>query len=136
MQTSQSAPPAGRHEAEAPDVLGPLLSTAIFGYFGFMAGLATGDGSGTVPLYLTTVWVLRVSAILFLGCAVVAMMRFPRAGLLAGVAGGIATLGLAVVMAWSIADPERDIAVHPLIMILCILWNGYGSFTAIRAGLR
>lgn len=120
-----------------PDVLGPLLSAAIFGYFGFFTGLQTDDGSGTtVPLYLATVWVLRLSALLFLAAAVIAILGKQRAGLYAGIAGALATLGLVVVTAWSMLDPERDIAVNHLIMIICILWNAYSSFVGIRSALR
>jgi predicted amino acid-binding ACT domain protein len=82
------------------------------------------------------VWVLRISAILFLASAVIGMVGKPRTGLLAGIAGAVATIGLTVVTAWSIIDPERDIAVNHLIMILCILWNAYSAFTAIRSALR
>jgi hypothetical protein len=125
------------YDDRGPDVLGPLLSAAIFGYFGFFTGLRSDDASGAVvPLYLATVWVLRISAILFLASAVIGIVGKHRAGLLAGIAGVVATLGLTVVTAWSMIDPDHDIAVNHLIMILCILWNGYSAFTAIRSALR
>jgi hypothetical protein len=132
------SPADGRPTApsQGADVLGPVLSALIFGYFGFLAGLSTGDASGTVPLYLVTVWVLRVSAILFVAAAVVAMLGIRRATLISGLACAAATLGLLVVMVWSVADQQRDIAIHPLIMAICIAWNGYCAGRAIRDGLR
>ena len=134
---SPTRPSARDFDDRGPDVLGPLLSAAIFGYFGFFTGLQSDDGSGTVvPLFLTTVWVLRVSALLFLAAAVIAILGKSRAGLFAGIVGAIATLGLVVVTAWSMLDPDRDIAVNHLIMILCILWNAYSSFSSIRSALR
>ncbi|MCX5651163.1 MAG: hypothetical protein NTU45_07210 [Planctomycetota bacterium] len=137
-QPPASYQPSDRgYDDRGADVLGPLLSAAIFGYFGFFTGLRSDDDSGAVvPLYLATVWVLRISAILFLASAVIGMVGKPRTGLLAGIAGAVATIGLTVVTAWSIIDPERDIAVNHLIMILCILWNAYSAFTAIRSALR
>lgn len=120
-----------------PDALGPMLSAAIFGYFGFFTGLSSDDGAGNiVPLYITTVWVLRIGAVLFAVAAMFALSGMREAGLFAGVAGAIATLGLAAVTAWSMIDPQHDIAVNHLIMIICIVWNAYSSFVSIRAGLR
>lgn len=121
---------------QGADVLGPVLSALIFGYFGFFVGLSTGDASGTVPLYLATVWVLRISAILFAAAAVVAMLGIHRATLISGLVCAVATLGLLAVTVWSVADHERDIAVSPLIMAICIAWNGYCAARAIRDGLR
>lgn len=123
------------------DVLGPLLSAAIFGYYGFFFGLSTDDGAGnTVPLFLATVWALRVAAVLFAAELVVAFLGafagIPRGGLIAGALGGVATLVLAIVTVWSIADPNWDIAINHLIMIICVLWNGYASIRAIREELR
>lgn len=117
-------------------MLGPVLSALIFGYFGFYVGLSTGDDSGTVPLYLATVWVLRISAILFVAAAVVALVGIRRSTLISGLVSAVATLGLLVIAVWSLADQERDIAVHPLIMAICIAWNAYSSAMAIRDGLR
>lgn len=119
------------------DVLGPLLSAAIFAYFGFFSGLTTDDGSGsTVPLFFAAVWGMRLASILFLAAAVVGMTGVNRAGLLVGLLGGLASAILAGITVWSMADSTKDIAVNHLIMIICVIWNAYSAFRAIRDDLR
>lgn len=135
--TDPNERPHRRDDGESLDVLGPLLSAAIFAYFGFLSGLATDDGAGnTVPLYFAAVWGMRIASILFLASATVAMLGVGGASLTAGGLSAIATLILAAITVWSMVDPTYDIAVNHLIMIICVLWNGYSAFRALRSDLR
>ena len=118
------------------DLFGPLLSTVLFGYYGFVAGLDTHGSAGEpIALWIAFVWVLRVSAVLFAACFVLALRGNPRELLWYGVSGAIASAGLAGVFLWDLVDPN-SLAVHPVLMLIFIAWNGYSSFATIRDGLR
>jgi hypothetical protein len=133
------APASRRSDGDygSVDVLGPLLSAAIFAYFGFFSGLQSDDGSGnTVPLFFAAVWGMRLASVLFLAAAVVAILGVNRAGVLAGILGGLGSAILAAITVWSMADSTKDIAVNHLIMIICVLWTAYSAFRAIRDDLR
>lgn len=126
-----------RHATRQPaDLFGPLISTVLFGYYGFLAGLDTHGSAGEpIALWIAFVWVLRISAVLFAICLVLAVRGNPRELLWYGVSGAIATAGLAGVFAWDFADPN-SLAVSPLILLIFIAWNGYSSFATIRDALR
>jgi len=130
---SDPARPANRQPA---DLLGPLISTVLFGYYGFVAGLdTTGSGGEPIPLWIAFVWVLRLSAVLFGLCLVLAARGNPKELLWYGIAGAVATAGLAGVFLWDLADPN-SLAVSPIILLLFIAWNGYSSVATIRDALR
>jgi hypothetical protein len=139
---SPDAPHDGASRTRAPergsiDVLGPLLAAAIFAYFGFFSGYSTDDGAGNiVPLFFAAVWGMRLASVLFLAAAAVAILGVNRAGLLAGILGGVGSAILAAITVWSMADSTKDIAVNHLIMIICVLWTAYSAFHAIRDDLR
>ncbi|MEY3143242.1 MAG: hypothetical protein RLY21_1735 [Planctomycetota bacterium] len=142
---NEQQPPVSTHEnrsaggfGSAPDVLAPLLSTAIFGYYGFLSGTTadTTDADGnTVPLWIASLWILRLATILFLGSTIVAVMRTQRATLIHGLAGGLATLGLATILIWDQLEPAYDFACPPLILLVFIVWNGFTSFLTVREAL-
>lgn len=118
------------------DVFGPLISTVLFGYYGFLAGLSTHGSSGEpIPLWIAFLWVLRGSTVLFAICLVLAIRGSRRELLWYGVSGALAAAALAAVFVWDLADPN-SLAVHPVIMLILIVWNGYGSVQTIRDALR
>lgn len=121
----------------APDLFGPLLSTAIFGYYGFLAGLNTTDGAGvSIGLWLGTLWILRAAAVLFLLSALLALRGDRRTNLLYGGAGLIATAGLAAILVWDQIDTNYSLVFSPILLVLFIAWNGYGSIMTLRDALR
>lgn len=131
--------PRTASDREAPDVVAPLLSAAVFGYYGFLSGITsdiTNDAGEVVPLWVGSLWILRLCTLAFIGCAVVGFLKLRQAGLIFGIAGMFAALGLFVVLAWSQLDTEYDFACHPLILLVFGCWNAYVSFIAIRASLR
>lgn len=137
--TDPATAPSTASDQEAPDVVAPLLSAAVFGYYGFLSGVTsdiTNDAGEVVPLWVGSLWILRLCALAFLGCAVVGFLKLRHAGLIFGIAGMLAALGLFVVLVWSQLDPEYDFACHPLILLVFGCWNAYASFIAIRANLR
>jgi len=128
--------PAHRFE---PDVLGPLLSAAIFGYFGFLSGTTsqvTNSAGDTVPLWVGSLWILRLSTVLFAGAAGLAMARAPIAGLASGFAGLAATLGLLVILVWDQLDTQYMFACPGWLLAIFIAWNGYHSVRTVREHLR
>jgi hypothetical protein len=121
------------------DVFGPLISAVLFGYYGFLDGTVrqTADSAGkTVLLWLGTLWILRVSALLFAASTVLALRNDRKTDLLYGLASLLATLGLLVILLWDSADTEYQTVFHPLILLVCIVWNGYGSIQTLRSALR
>jgi hypothetical protein len=119
------------------DLLAPLISLVLFGYYGFLAGLDTADSSGTtVPLWLGSVWILRVVTILFAATIVLALQAHPWSELAFGAAGLAATLGLLVILAWDQLDTSNATVFHPLLLAVFIIWNGFGSISTLRAALR
>jgi hypothetical protein len=123
----------------APDVLGPLISAAIFGYFGFLSDTTsqvTNSAGETVPLWIGALWILRLSTLLFAGAAGLAMARIPMAGLASGVAGLAATLGLLVILVWDQVDRQHYFACPGWLLAIFIVWNGYHSVRTVREHLR
>lgn len=119
------------------DLLAPLISLALFGYYGFFAGLETADSSGaTVPLWLGAVWILRLVTLLFAATIALALTKSERSELAYGAAGLAATLGLLVILVWDQLDTANRTAFHPLLLVVFILWNGFGSISTLRAALR
>lgn len=125
-----------RATRQPTDFLGPLISTVLFGYYGFLAGLDTHGSAGEpIALWIAFVWSLRISAVLFAICLVLAARGNPRELLWYGISGAIATAGLAAVLVWDFADPNA-LAVSPFILLIFVAWNGYSSFATIRDALR
>ena len=123
----------------APDVLGPLISAAIFGYFGFLSDTTsqvTNSAGETVPLWIGALWILRLSTLLFAGAAGLALARAPMAGLASGLAGLAATLGLLVILVWDQVDRQYYFACPGWLLAIFIVWNGYHSIRTVREHLR
>jgi len=119
------------------DLLAPLISAVLFGYYGFFAGLDTSDASGaTVPLWLGSVWILRIVTVLFAATIALALKDHPWSELAYGAAGLAATLGLLVILVWDQLDTANRTAFHPLLLVVFVVWNGFGSISTLRAALR
>jgi hypothetical protein len=118
------------------DLLAPLISFVLFGYYGFLAGLETADSSGaTVPLWLGSVWILRIVTILFAATIGLALLDHPWSELAYSVAGLASTLGLLVILVWDQLDTANRTAFHPLLLVVFILWNGFGSISSLRRAM-
>ncbi|MFZ9880704.1 MAG: hypothetical protein ACO3QC_04810 [Phycisphaerales bacterium] len=115
------------------DVLGPALTAAVFGYFGFIAGLATtGNDGETVPLYTAFVWSMRVVALGALVAVLLALSGNRRAAplyLAIMVLTTVCPLGCAI---WDLADTTYNLASPPILLIVFAIWNGYCAFGAAR----
>lgn len=128
--------PASDHTADA---FGPLISALIFGYYGFLDSTVrdtTDDAGNTVLLWLGSLWILRISALLFLASTALAFRNDRKTDLLYGASSILATLGLLVILIWDQADTQYQTVFHPIILLLCIAWNGYGSIQTLRSALR
>lgn len=122
-------------KAPAPDVFGPLIGTVLFGYYGFLAGLDThGNDGNPVALWITFVWMLRAATVLLAISTVLAVRKAPRSTLAYGIAVALAAAGLAAVFLWDTISPD-SLAIHPVILLVLVVWNGYCAVSAIRDGL-
>lgn len=123
---------------ESPDPFAPALSALIFGYYGFLDSTIrdTTDGSGaTVALWLGSLWILRVTAVLFAACVALALLRTRAAALAYGAVGLLSALGLLTILVWDQLDTKYFFAAHPLILLVCVLWNGWSSVASLRRAL-
>ncbi len=125
------------------DPLAPLISLAVFGYYGFLnstTAVITDNAGEIVPLWVGSLWILRVCAVLFAACAAMALVRKPSIapwGLLAyGIAGAFATLGLLAILVWDQLDQQYFFACPPIILLILVVWNGYSSAMTLRDALR
>lgn len=115
------------------DVLGPALTAAIFGYYGFFAGLATTGNSGeAVPLYLAFVWTMRIVAVASLACVLLALSGNRKAAPVYLAMVALATVGPLGCAVWDMVDAEYNLATSPLILIVFGIWNGYCLFRTVR----
>jgi hypothetical protein len=125
---------------EAGGLTGPgimLLSALIFAFFGFVIGWITQDANGRTLLFMVLwVWTLRISAVVFAASAVITFIK-PVIGNLLYALTGVVGAGLFVVIAvMDIADTEHTVMAYgPVILVLFAVWNGYGSWSALRGVL-
>lgn len=137
---ADAAPPTAREDPTTmPDAFAPMISAAIFGYYGFLSGTTadiTNDAGETVPLWVGSLWILRLCTLIFIGMTAVAFLRPPHGRLIFGAAGILAAAGLFAVLAWSQLDTAYDFACHPLILAVFGLWNAYASVMAVRSATR
>lgn len=113
-----------------------LLSAAIFGYFGWVIGkngYAPDQNGQIVPSWVLLAATIHASAVVF---ALSALLTFfhPAAGnLLYGISGVLSALLFVVVVILDHLDKTHVLAVSPILLILFAAWNGYGSWTGLRA---
>ncbi|MHC4082662.1 MAG: hypothetical protein ACYS15_11095 [Planctomycetota bacterium] len=108
-----------------------ILSALIFGYFGYTLGPTASDGQFVLFMALLT-WTLRISAALFVLSAVLTLV-LPVVGNLLYALVGVVGAGLFVVVAvMDIADDQYR-TIHPVLLLIFAVWNGYGSWLALRA---
>jgi hypothetical protein len=111
-----------------------LISAAIFGYFGFFTGLTAQTAAGnTVFFFALLLWTLRVTAIAFVVSAALTAVQPLAGNLIYSVFGILSAVGLVVVGVMDLADAQHAAAIPPLLAFLFAAWNGYGSWTGLRA---
>ena len=114
-----------------------LLSAAIFAYFGFFIGLtSTTAGGQFVFFFAPLMWTVKIAAIAFAVSAVVTFVAPLPGNLLYAVVGLLSSVALVVVGVMDLADKQYVAAMPPLLACLFAAWNGYGSWTGLKAGLR
>jgi hypothetical protein len=108
-----------------------VLSALIFGYFGWVMKPIIDDGK--IVLFTALLcYTLRISAGLFVLSAVITL-ALPMLGNLLYALVGVVGAGLfVVVVVMDVADKNYQ-TVHPAILLLFAVWNGYGSWLALRA---
>jgi len=118
-----------------PVIMG--LSAALFGYFGFSMQPRASDGQ-LVLFMAILMWTLRASCICFALSAVLCMFAPGVANLLFAVAGVVGAALFLVVAIMDVADTKYAAAIPPVLLLIFVAWNGYGSWTSLRAlaGLR
>lgn len=120
---------------EAPSGLaGPaimVLSALIFGYFGFTMTSRATDGQFVLFMALLT-WTLRISSIVFVLSAALTFVKPILGNLLFSLVGVIGA-GLFVVVAIMDVADARYQSIHPAILLVFAVWNGYGSWVSLRA---
>lgn len=109
------------------------ISAAIFGYLGFLAGLSTEDASGPVALWIAFLWSMRLGCVAFALSAALAFARDRRARIASGALGMLAAVALLAIAVWDLADGAHAAAMNGWILLLVAGWNGFESFSALRA---
>jgi hypothetical protein len=113
-----------------------VFSAVIFGFFGFFMGpvgtisVVTGQFLLYVALFN---WTMQIFAIVSLGCALLTMVN-PRLGNGLFAVAGLAAAALFVIIAimdW--LDPSMIFPYAPFVLLFFAAWNGYGSWTCLRA---
>ena len=111
-----------------------VLSALIFGYFGWQVKPVAADGETILFMWLLS-WTLRISAGVFILCAVITLAAPVLGNLLYALTGVVGAGLFVVVVVMDIADQNYAAALHPAILLLFAIWNGYGSWLALRAVL-
>lgn len=110
-----------------------ILSAVIFGFFGFSLSTTAPDAQFVLFMALLA-WTLRISAILFVVSAAVTLIQPIVGNLLYFLVGGIGA-GLFVVVVVLDMTNDKYSTVHPVILLLFAAWNGFGSWSSLRAVL-
>jgi len=118
-----------------------VLSALIFGFFGFYYIDWNTPGVDGDPLLFRQLlgWTLKASSVLFILSAVLTAARATLGNLLYALTGVVGAGLFLVVAVMDIADSQHTIMapgapwVSPLILVLFAIWNGYGSWLALRA---
>jgi hypothetical protein len=139
----QPSPPTERAGIVSPvqtDLFSPLISAAIFGYYGFLNDTVRDvidDQTGqTVPLWIAFLWSMRLVAVLFLISVGMAMLRKRGSLFVSGLAGMTAALMLAAFAVWDAMDEQYMLAAPGWLLVLFAAWNGYASAGTLRDGVR
>ena len=112
-----------------------LLSAAIFGYFGFAITWIHHSTTGQFLLFVALLdWTLKGSAIGFGMAAVLTFVKPPLGNLLYGVIGLLGAVLFVVVAGMDYVDKQHT-ALHPVLLLIFAAWNGYGSWTGLKAVL-
>ncbi|MHC5007329.1 MAG: hypothetical protein ACYTGF_08245 [Planctomycetota bacterium] len=114
-----------------------LLSALVFGYFGFFRTWSTRGAGGEFILFPALLgWTLKISSVLFLVSAGLAIVKLVAGNLIYALT-GVTGAGMFVVIAViDIADQGHTIMPYaPVGLVLFAAWNGYGSWVALRAVL-
>jgi len=112
-----------------------LLSAAIFGYFGFaVTWLSTGSGGQFLLFVAILEWTLKVTAIVFLVSGLLTVVRPWLGNLLYSLAGLASAASFAVVLILDLMDSQHQ-AISPLLLLIFAAWNGFGSWSSLRAVL-
>ena len=110
-----------------------LLSAGLFGYFGFTSQWISTGANGQYLFFVDLLeWTLKGSAVLFLLSALLTFVQ-PLAGNIAyGVTGLLGAVLLVAVAVLDFLDPNHMV-MSLLLLLLFAAWNGYGSWTSLRA---
>jgi hypothetical protein len=111
-----------------------FLSAAIFGYFGFGVGYPETDTvtGKAIPMVLTLKWSVRGAAVAFLAAGGLTLVHPGLGNGLYAVAGLIAAALFCVVAAWDLGSTYAS-GIHPFLLLVFAAWNGYASFSGLRA---
>ena len=114
-----------------------LLSAVIFGYFGFTTTFVpTSAITGKLLIYVPMLeWTLKVTAIAFAVSGVMVFVQPLPANLLYCVAGLLSAVMFVVVAAMDIAD-KQHMVMSPVLLLIFAAWNGFGSWTGLKAVLH
>ncbi|MDI9403490.1 MAG: hypothetical protein QM516_06415 [Limnohabitans sp.] len=140
MQDASPTDRAGMVSPAQPDIFSPLISAAIFGYYGFLNDTVrdvTDDQTGqTVPLWIGFLWSMRLVALLFVLSVVMALRRTRGSLFVSGLGGMLAALLLAAFAVWDAMDQQYMLAAPGWLLVLFAAWNGYASAGSLRDGVR
>ena len=111
-----------------------FISAAIFGYFGFFMGLtSTTAGGNFIFFFALLVWTLKIGAVGFLLSALLTFGTPLVGNLVYSVIGLLTAAGLIIVGVMDIADSRNAAALPPVLAFLFAAWNGWGSWSGLRA---
>jgi len=117
------------------DLAGPgimLLSSALFGYFGFASTWITTGSNGQYLLFVAILeWTLRISAIGFLVAAIITGVRPMTGNVLYSVISLLGAVAFLVVLVMDVMD-KQHMVLHPVLLAIFAAWNGYGALTSLK----
>lgn len=115
-----------------------VLSALIFGFFGFFyVNWNTPGVDGNPVLFRVLLgWTLKGAAVLFLASAALTLFKPPAGNLLYAVTGVVSAALFVVVAVMDVADSQHTFMPYGwVVLLLFAAWNGYGSWSALRAVL-
>jgi hypothetical protein len=122
-----------------PDVISPLISLALFGYYGFLDPMVRdtvdNETGETVALWLAFLWSMRAVAVLFLIALVMGIRRQPQSTLVSGAASLLCAVVLATFPIWDAIETRYLLSTPGWLLLLFAAWNGYVGITTLREGM-